>query len=119
MSTTLQRALAWQAKRRSPLGPCRHLGPATGEQVACGACKKGARLKLFSCAKHGLCTPQTSIPDTACCATCPDNAPVGAPDVVPGVADPLPAPELRPVPPGWAHRPDVITRHQAALRKLL
>ena len=39
--------------------------------------------------------------------------------IYPGLPDPIPEPELQPIPEGWAHQPDVITRHGAALRHVL
>ena len=37
----------------------------------------------------------------------------------PGLVDPIQEPELQPIPDGWAHRPEVITRHGEALREIL
>lgn len=44
---------------------------------------------------------------------------IDPPEIYPGLADPLPDPEQQPTPRGWAHRKDVMERHQAAFRQLL
>jgi SAM-dependent methyltransferase len=49
----------------------------------------------------------------------PDAAPTGpAREIVPGLLDPIPEGELRPVPPGWAQDPRVIRRHRDGLAHL-
>lgn len=54
--------------------PCTHRGAETGETVQCGTCRGGVKLKLFSCALHGRCTPMKKTGDIACCVECPDYA---------------------------------------------
>lgn len=43
----------------------------------------------------------------------------GVPDLVPGLADPLPTAELAQVPSDWAHRADVRSAHIESLRRIL
>jgi hypothetical protein len=56
---------------------------------------------------------------------CPQFVAVGpfrntvVPDLLPGLPDPLPVPELEKIPKGWANRPDVKARHIAAFKRLL
>ena len=57
--------------------PCRHLGPPTGERVACPTCR-GIELKLMGCSVHGDCTPAKPAPGHACCRGCPDYSPFAA-----------------------------------------
>ncbi len=68
-----------RAPARAPdAAPCRHLGGATGELVACPSCKGAVQLKTFACAVHGSCTPAKRAPGTACCVGCGQYEP--APD---------------------------------------
>lgn len=53
-------------------GPCRFRGAPTGESVDCATCSGRVSLKLFACAVHGSCSPQTAIPGRACCGGCPN-----------------------------------------------
>jgi FkbM family methyltransferase len=65
-----------------PPPPCVHLGAATGDLAECESCKhtgRRLRLKVFACAPHGTCTPETAAPGLACCASCPDRT-VSPPD---------------------------------------
>jgi hypothetical protein len=54
------------------VGKCVHLGPATGETVACPSCRGRVELKLFACAVHGRATLARRVMGAACCAGCPD-----------------------------------------------
>jgi hypothetical protein len=53
-----------------PAAPCRHLGPETGKVVECPGCRGVVRLKLLSCALHGVCTAAREVPGVRCCAGC-------------------------------------------------
>src|SRR4051812_22744164 len=55
--------------------PCRHRGATLREEV-CPACRGHVRLKVFACALHSECTVAKAIAGLACCANCPDYAPV-------------------------------------------
>lgn len=57
---------------------CAHLGEATGEQVKCGTCPGGTKIKVFACGIHGACTIAKPIDGIATCAGCPQFAPRGA-----------------------------------------
>jgi hypothetical protein len=46
------------------------------------------------------------------------DPPGGGREIVPGLADPIPDDELRPVPRGWGHDPRVARRHREALARL-
>ncbi len=49
----------------------------------------------------------------------PDEGPAPLPrEIVPGLPDPIPEPEFRPVPPRWPHDARVIRRHRDALLRL-
>src|SRR5581483_7077040 len=50
--------------------PCRHLGAETGERRECPSCTGNVQIKLFACAKHGVCSVARNV-GAACCATCP------------------------------------------------
>lgn len=55
------------------LPDCPHLGEPTGEAIGCGSCGNGAKLKVFSCAKHGETTIAKPATGKSCCRTCDDN----------------------------------------------
>lgn len=48
----------WFAECYGP--PCIHLGEQTGETILCDGCRGKVRIKLFACAVHGSCLPNTS-----------------------------------------------------------
>jgi hypothetical protein len=52
---------------------CRHLGDELRRQE-CPTCQGTVKLKVFACAIHGECTPETPLEGVACCASCPDWA---------------------------------------------
>lgn len=54
--------------------PCIYRGAETGRQK-CTSCRGTVQLKVFACAKHGNCTIEKHVRDTACCATCTDYEP--------------------------------------------
>ena len=60
--------------KKRPAKNCIHLGPATGQQQFCESCQGKNWIKIFACAIHGKCTPQTALEGIACCQTCPDYA---------------------------------------------
>jgi len=113
----------WAAAAPPAPGPCRHLGPPTGEARACKACggRGGESYPVHACARHGRCVDGRSFADLANCRVCDDRDPLpaAAPEYLPGHPDPLPAPELSPPPPGWANRRDVRDAHAAALAEVL
>lgn len=122
---------------------CKHRGEKTGEHRPCQGCgNKGRVADLYQCGKHGLCVIgiSESVQGAVSCQRCgdhepeppptppeiakpgqpvPDPATPDGPEIVPGVPDPIPDPELRPVPPGWATRRNVRDRHIEAFRGLL
>jgi hypothetical protein len=55
-----------------PPGPCRHLGPPTGELRECPTCLGRVRLKVLACAVYGGCLPSLKVEGLGCCAGCPD-----------------------------------------------
>jgi hypothetical protein len=57
-----------------PPGPCRHLGPPTGELRECATCAGRVRLKVLACAVYGGTLERMKLEGLGCCAGCPDYA---------------------------------------------
>jgi hypothetical protein len=54
---------------------CQHLGTPTGETQECQTCRGKAKIKLFACSLHGVCTIAKQLPGIATCASCADYSP--------------------------------------------
>ena len=54
--------------------PCVHLGPPTGETIACQSCTGQVKIKLFACAVHGQCSLAKPV-GRQCCAGCESYTP--------------------------------------------
>jgi SAM-dependent methyltransferase len=71
---------------------------------------------------RGLAAPATAAATGLVrqCIPCGGNVRIknAAPDLLPGLQDPLPVPEAAAIPAGWPRRPDVRKKHVAALRWL-
>lgn len=105
----------------SALYPCRYRGERTGDTVPSRMADEASPLDVYSCIPHGRCTLGRANGLWSCqhCAERDAHPTTGAPDILPGVPDPLPEPVRSPSPPGWYSRPEVMDRHAIALAALV
>ncbi len=60
-----------------PQGPCKFLGPPTGQFRDCPTCSGNVRLKVMGCGVHTTCTVGRKVDGVACCVGCTEFKAIG------------------------------------------